>query len=71
MPSIDKIIPNLGYVPGNVKVISFMANHMKSHATKEQLLSFSKNIVEYLNDEIVRANEKKESLELENKESLG
>lgn len=40
-PSLDRIIPNLGYVPGNVQVVSRLANTMKSNATPEQLLAFS------------------------------
>lgn len=42
--SLDKIVPNLGYVKGNVEVISHLANTMKSNATKEQLLKFANEI---------------------------
>jgi thymidylate synthase ThyX len=41
--SLDKIVPELGYVPGNVQIISFLANKMKSSATGEQLRTFAKN----------------------------
>lgn len=34
-PSIDKLIPELGYVKGNIRIISNLANMMKSSATKE------------------------------------
>ena len=44
--SLDKIITELGYVPGNVEVISHLANTMKSNASKEQLLEFAKTIIE-------------------------
>ncbi len=36
-PSLDKIIPSLGYVKGNVRVISHRANTIKSDATIDEL----------------------------------
>ena len=36
-PSLDRIIPELGYVPGNVQVISNRANRIKYNATLEEL----------------------------------
>ena len=36
-PSLDRVIPELGYVPGNVAVISHKANTMKSNATLSEL----------------------------------
>lgn len=41
--SLDKIVPNLGYIPGNVQIISLRANKMKSDASHEELLTFAKN----------------------------
>ena len=35
-PSLDKIIPRLGYVKGNVKVISWKANNIKNIGTAEE-----------------------------------
>lgn len=43
-PSIDKIIPKLGYIKGNIMIISMKANIMKSNASIEELKTFSKNI---------------------------
>lgn len=37
IPTLDKIIPALGYVPGNVAVISMRANRLKSDASTEEL----------------------------------
>ena len=36
-PSLDRIIPALGYVKGNVAVISHLANTIKSYATAEEI----------------------------------
>jgi hypothetical protein len=52
-PSLDRIDPVKGYVRGNVRVISTLANTMKNNATKEQLLIFSSNLAAYLKDDIV------------------
>lgn len=41
-PTLDRIRPELGYISGNVQVVSFLANRMKSNANEEQLRKFSK-----------------------------
>lgn len=43
-PSLDRIIPELGYVPGNIAVISYRANLLKSNGTLEE----HKMLVEWL-----------------------
>lgn len=36
-PTIDRVVPELGYVKGNIVVISHLANRIKSNASIEQL----------------------------------
>ena len=36
-PSLDRLVPDKGYVPGNVIWISFRANQMKSDGNSEEL----------------------------------
>lgn len=40
-PTLDKIIPELGYVKGNIQVISNRANSMKNDASISELLLFA------------------------------
>lgn len=49
-PSLDRIIPELGYVKDNVWVISLLANNMKSSANKEQLLKFASWVKDNINE---------------------
>lgn len=43
-PSIDRIDPSKGYVPGNVWVISYRANRIKSDSTIEELEMILSNL---------------------------
>lgn len=46
--SWDRIIPELGYVKGNVKAISLKANIMKSDCSIDEIETFCKNIIPYI-----------------------
>ena len=46
-PSVDRIDNNIGYVPGNIVIVSLKANRIKNDATVEELekvLNFYKEI---------------------------
>lgn len=44
-PSLDRINPALGYVPGNVRVISYRANRLRSDATAAELRKVARDAV--------------------------
>ena len=49
--SVDRVDNDLGYVPGNVRVISFRANSIKSNATLDEL----KALVDYFESHLHHA----------------
>lgn len=51
-PSIDRIIPSLGYVKGNVLVISYRANRIKNDATIEELVKIASYYQEIQNEQL-------------------
>ena len=51
-PSLDRIVPELGYVKGNIRVISHRANRLKSDASIEELEAILKYMKEHERDSI-------------------
>lgn len=49
--SIDKIIPALGYVKGNIQIISYKANVMKQDVDLNTLRTFAKSVLRIHGDE--------------------
>ena len=45
-PALDRVDNAQGYVPGNVRVISHLANMMKSSASEEQLVRFAEWVIQ-------------------------
>lgn len=45
-PSVDRFDNNLGYVPGNVRIISYRANVLKNDATLEEMRA----VLRYMED---------------------
>lgn len=45
-PSLDRIENDRGYEPGNVRVLSHMANMMKSSASEEMLVKFAHWVIQ-------------------------
>jgi hypothetical protein len=47
-PSVDRIIPELGYVRGNIAIISYRANRIKNDATLDEL----ERVTEYVRSHV-------------------
>ena len=43
-PTLDKLVPSLGYIKGNVIVISDKANRIKSNATLDEIMLLADNL---------------------------
>ena len=51
-PSLDRIVPELGYIKGNLQIVSFLANRIMSSATPDQVIqvgNYFKKITEKKN----------------------
>lgn len=46
-PSLDRIVPELGYIKGNIVFISVLANRIKNNATEKELYA----VADWLHDE--------------------
>jgi hypothetical protein len=54
-PSIDKVIPELGYVPGNVNIICWRCNRLKNNGTATELRAVADYIDGHLNTRAANA----------------
>lgn len=59
-PTLDRIVPELGYIPSNVRVVSYKANTIKSFGTAQEHLAIAKYILE--NSNHVEINNKRTQL---------
>jgi hypothetical protein len=47
-PTLDRVHPDIGYVKGNVAVISWKANRLKNNATPEELEKINQFVQEWI-----------------------
>lgn len=53
VPSLDRIIPNKGYIKGNVEIISWRANTIKNNASVKELIRLGDYAKERYNEFII------------------
>lgn len=44
-PTIDKIVPKLGYVPGNVRILSWRANRIKLDSSIDEIVALAEDVL--------------------------
>ena len=49
-PSIDRIIPSLGYIKENIQIMSALANKMKWDASTDELRAFCEGYLRLLKE---------------------
>ena len=59
-PSLDRLIPALGYVKGNTRVISHRANHIKNNGTIDELRAGGNDSLEKIFSKLTAAEDMSE-----------
>lgn len=59
-PTLDRVVPGLGYVPGNVVVVSYRANRFKSDATLDELESLARFYRHFLKTQFFQQTRKRD-----------
>ncbi len=59
-PSLDRIVPEKGYVKDNIIIVSLMANSIKNQATPEQILTVGNFYKHLYNEKGIKNNNEKE-----------
>jgi len=56
-PSLDRIDNSIGYVPGNIRIISWRANELKGNAEDREIAALAEDIKSKLNPKIQNKHE--------------